>query len=78
MFVLGFVRSIILDIFYKLKTSGKDDESMQLTKVKDKKFLEGLAQDKRYLEQIVSRLSATTPGSNIRSSATRSMISEVI
>ena len=48
--------------------------------MKDKKFLEGLAHDKRYLEHIVGQLSisATTRNSNPETnSTTRLMLSEV-
>ena len=48
--------------------------------MKDKKFLEGLAHDKRYLEHIVGQLSisATTKNNNPETnSTTRLMLSEV-
>ena len=48
--------------------------------MKDKKFLEGLAHDKRYLEHIVGQLSisATTRNNNPETnSTTRLMLSEV-
>ena len=48
--------------------------------MKDKKFLEGLAHDKRYLEHIVGQLSisATTKNRNPETnSTTRLMLSEV-
>ena len=51
-----------------------------MTQMKDKKFLEGLAHDKRYLEHIVGQLSisATTRNSNPETnSTTRLMLSEV-
>ena len=55
-------------------------ESRRLTQMKDKKFLEGLAHDKRYLEHIVGQLSisATTRNNNPETnSTTRLMLSEV-
>ena len=55
-------------------------ESRKLTQMKDKKFLEGLAHDKRYLEHIVGQLSisATTRNNNPETnSTTRLMLSEV-
>ena len=48
--------------------------------MKDKKFLEGLAHDKRYLEHIVGQLSisATTRNNNPETnSTTKLMLSEV-
>ena len=62
---------------FQLKNIATENESGKLTKVKDRKFLEGLAHDKRYLEDIIGQLSAVTVKNNPKSFATKSMLSEV-
>ena len=62
----------------QLKNFANQDETSRCAKVKDRKFLEGLAKDKRYLEEIIDQLSSSKVGHNPRNFTTRSMVSEVI
>ena len=62
---------------FQLKNVVNEDESRKSTKVKDRKFLEGLSQDKRYLEDIIGQLSTVKVGNNATSFTTKSMVSEV-
>ena len=47
-------------------------------KAKDERFLDGLASDKKYLEDIIKQLSNTNPRNRPKSLTTQSMLSEVI
>ena len=69
---------ILYSFILQLKNFVNQDETSRCAKVKDRKFLEGLAKDKRYLEEIIDQLSSSKVGQNPRNVTTRSMVSEVI
>ena len=65
-------------MYFQLKNLANQDETSKGAKKKDRKFLEDLAKDKRYLEEIIDQLSDSKVGNNARSFITKSMVSEVI
>ena len=74
MFSLG----ICMVLLFQLKASNNENESTESIKVKDEKFLEGLASDKQYLEHIIKQLSTTNLRNNPNNPTTKSVLSEVI